>query len=171
MATKTDGATSVAAGGTLTYTIVVTNAGSTTVTGAAVVDIFSPQFSSVIFTTAQTGGATGFSNSPASGFNNINQTLTMPAGSTVTYTVTAVLSPTATGAVSNLGSVNAPAGVTDTNATNNVAVDTDIITPTAPPQTDLSITKNNGINEVTAGGMTTYVIVVSNNSTTNVTGA
>src|SRR5439155_17291960 len=70
--TKTDGVTTVAAGGTLTYTIVVTNAGSSTVTGATVADVFSPQFSSVTFTAAPTGGATGASNSPGTGVNNIN---------------------------------------------------------------------------------------------------
>ena len=39
----------------------------------------------------------------------------MPAGSTITYTVTGTIDPTATGSLSNTATVTAPAGVTDTD--------------------------------------------------------
>src|SRR5207249_387619 len=101
----------------------------------------------------------------------INQTVTLPAGSTITYTVTATLSPTATGAVANTATVTAPAGVADVNGANNVAVDADLITPPPVPQTDLSITKTDAVTSVSPNSPVTYVIVVSNNGTTTVTGA
>src|SRR5207249_8199731 len=77
--TKTDGVTTVAPGGTVIYTIVVSNVGTTTVTGATVADVFSPQFSSVTFVAAGSTGTSGFTNSPPTGVNNINQTVTIPA--------------------------------------------------------------------------------------------
>ncbi|MDA1178081.1 MAG: hypothetical protein O2931_04705, partial [Planctomycetota bacterium] len=60
-----------------------------------------------------------------------------------------------------------PAGVTDSNNVNNSATDTDTLTP----RVDLSITKTNGVTQVTAGQSTTYTIVVSNAGPSSVTGA
>jgi uncharacterized repeat protein (TIGR01451 family) len=169
--TKTDGVTSVAPGGTLTYTIVVSNAaGGATVFGATVADVFSPQFSSVTFTATPAGGAAGSSNSPATGVTNINQMVTLPAGSSITYTVTAVVSPTAVGAIANTATVTGPAGVLDANASNNIATDIDTVAVTVP-QTDLSVTKTDNATVVAQGGTITYTIVVTNNGTTDVTGA
>ncbi|HEY2413809.1 MAG TPA: right-handed parallel beta-helix repeat-containing protein [Pirellulaceae bacterium] len=164
--TKTDGVTTVAPGGTLTYTIVVSNSGPSAVTGANVADLFPPTLTGVTFTTSQSGGATGFAN----GTGNINQTVNLPSGSSITYTVAATVSPTAAGAISNTATVTAPAGVTDTNATNNVATDVDTITP-AVNQTDLSITKTDQTTTVAPGSTDTYVIVVTNAGSTTVTGA
>ncbi len=172
--TKDDGVATVAAGGTLTYTIVVANSASGAAGGAIIMDDFSPQFSSVTYTVSGTTGAVGFANSPPTGFNNINQSVFLPAGASITYVVTATLSPTATGAVSNVATVTAGTGITDTLPANNVAVDADTITPVAPPQTDLSITKTDAVTSVSTtapNNTVTYVIVVSNNGASTVTGA
>ena len=84
--TKTDGKTTVVPGTSDTYTVVVTNAGPSAVTGATIADIFPATFTNVTYTAVATGGATGFA---ASGSSNINQTaVNMPVGSTITYTVT-----------------------------------------------------------------------------------
>src|SRR5262249_48040649 len=83
--TKTDNTTTPLPGTTHTYTIVVTNAGPRSVTGAAVADTFPANFTGVTWKATATGGATGFT---ASGSGNISDTVTMPAGSAITYLVT-----------------------------------------------------------------------------------
>src|SRR5205823_14326624 len=80
--TKTDNQTSVVAGGPVAYTIVVSNAGPAAMTGVSVVDLFPPAVSGITFTSVATGGATG---NTVTGTNNINDTVSLPAGSTITY--------------------------------------------------------------------------------------
>ncbi len=77
---------SVVPGTATTYTIVVTNNGPSNVTGATVTDVMPAAIASDTFTAVATGGATGFT---ASGSGNINDTVNLPAGSTITYTVVA----------------------------------------------------------------------------------
>jgi uncharacterized repeat protein (TIGR01451 family) len=158
---KTDGVTTVAPGGTVTYTIVVANTGASAVTGATVSDVFSPQFSSVTFVAAGTTGTSGFTNSPGTGVNNINQTVTIPVGGAITYTVTGTVAATAAGAITNTASVATPAGVVDVNASNNVATDADTVAATATTA-ELIITKTDNVTTVAAGDSVTYGIVVQN---------
>ena len=165
--TKTDGVTSVTAGGSTTYTIVVSNNGPSDVIGATVSDLLPAAVTSDAFTAVQSGGASGFS---ASGSGNINDTVNMPAGSTITYAVAANISASATGSMSNTATVTAPAGVTDSNPGNNSATDTDTVAP-ATVTADLAITKTDGVTSVIAGGTTTYTIVVTNNGPGDVSGA
>jgi uncharacterized repeat protein (TIGR01451 family) len=162
--TKTDGQTTAVPGSAITYTIVVTNAGPSSVTGATVADTFPATLTNVTYTATQTGGATGYT---ASGSGTLSNTVTMPASSTITYLVHATVSPSATGTLSNSASVTAPAGVTDTNAANNSATDTDTLTP----QADLQITKTDGQTTAVPGSAITYTIVVTNAGPSSVTGA
>jgi len=122
--TLTDGKTSAVAGTKNTYTIVVTNAGPSKVSGAVSRDTFPSSFTGVTYTATQSGGASGFS---ASGTGNINNTVMMPAGSKITYKATGTISASATGSISNTATVTAPAGVTDPNTANNSATDTDAL--------------------------------------------
>ena len=163
--TKTDGKTTVVPGTADTYTIVVSNSGPSTATGAKVADTIPAYLTGTTWTATATGGATGFT-TPGSG-NTINDTVTMPASSTITYTVTGTIDPTATGSLSNTATVTAPTGFTDTDTTNNSATDTD----TATPQGDLSITKTDGKTTVVPGTADTYTIVVSNSGPSTATGA
>src|SRR5205823_8275643 len=103
--TVNDGKSATVAGAKNTYTIVVTNAGPSYVSGAVVKDTFPSTFTGVTFTATQTGGATGF---PLSGCGNIKNTVTMPPGSSITYKATGKLSAAATGTVSDTASVAAP---------------------------------------------------------------
>jgi uncharacterized repeat protein (TIGR01451 family) len=123
--TKTDGVTTVTPGDSLTYTIVVRNAGSFAATGAHVTDTFPASFMNDTFTAAGTGGASGF----ASGSGIINQTVNLPAGATITYTVMGTVSAGATGTLSNTATVIPPEVVTDPNSDNNSATDSDTIIP------------------------------------------
>src|SRR5208337_2065220 len=92
-------------------------------------------------------------------------------GATVTFTLVAQISPSATGNLVNTAMVGTtattPAGVTDSNPANNTATDTD--TPT--PAFDLAINKTDGTTTYTPGGSTTYTIMVSNNGPSAVAGA
>jgi uncharacterized repeat protein (TIGR01451 family) len=73
--------------GTVTYTVVVSNTGTGNVTEATIADPMPSQISSDSWTAAGTGGASGFA---TSGNGNIDQTdVSLPAGSTITYTITA----------------------------------------------------------------------------------
>ena len=120
--TITDGKTAAVAGSKDTYTIVVTNAGSSDVAGAVIGDTFPTIFTGVTFTATQTGGATGFT---AAGSGNITDTVTMPATSKITYKATGTISASATGSISDTVTVTSPSNVPDPNTANNRATDTD----------------------------------------------
>ncbi|MCE9529236.1 MAG: DUF11 domain-containing protein, partial [Planctomycetales bacterium] len=121
--TKTDNLTTAIRGTSTAYIITVTNpAGADLVTGATVSDVFDPaKFTGVSYTAIATGGATGFS---AAGTGNISDTVNMPAGSTITYTATALINPAATGSLSNTATVTPPGPGTDPDLSNNSATDT-----------------------------------------------
>lgn len=162
--TVTDGKGTVIAGRNDTYTIAATNLGPSDAIGVIVSDSFAANFTPVTFTATQTGNATGFT---ATGAGNINDTLTMPAGSSVTYKATGKMSSSSTGTFSNTASITAPTGVTDSNLGNNSATDTDAI----KLQTDLRVTVNDGKTAAIAGQKDTYTIVVTNLGPSDVSGA
>ena len=155
---KTDGVTSVNAGGTTSYTIVVSNAGPSSAGGAVLTD---PASAGLTVTGVTCGGAAGGAVCPAAvvgAFPVAGITIaTLPSGGSLTFTVAANVTAT-TGSVSNTATITAPAGTTDPTPANNTATDTDTVNPRA----DLSITKTDGVSTVSTGGTTTYTIVVSN---------
>jgi uncharacterized repeat protein (TIGR01451 family) len=151
--TKTDGQTATMRGGTVTYTITVTNSGANAIPSATVTDMFpAATFSSASYTSVASGGATG---NTASGTGNISDTVTMPVGSSITYTVTATVSPTASGSVSNTA--------TASDGTNTAsAIDADSL---------LTITKTDGVATVIPGLSTTYTITVANSGPNTIASA
>ncbi|MGA8810222.1 MAG: hypothetical protein WB973_20315 [Thermoanaerobaculia bacterium] len=160
--TKNDGVTTATAGGSVTYTITASNAGPSNATGSTVADTF-PASLSCTWTCAGAGGGT----CTASGSGNINNTVNLPSGGSVTYTASCTVSAFATGTLSNTATVTAPAGVTDPVPGNNSATDSDTIVASA----DLSITKADGVTTATPGGSVTYTIAASNAGPSNATGA
>jgi uncharacterized repeat protein (TIGR01451 family) len=159
---KTDGTPTYTPGTTTTYTITVTNTGSSDVIGARVQDTFPAQISSVTWNAVFTSG-TG----TASGSGNINQLINLQAGGKAVYTVVAGILSTATGNLVNTATITPPAGVIDPNPDNQTSTDIDLPTPRA----DLAITKNDGSPTFVPGGTTTYTVVVTNNGPSFVTGA
>jgi uncharacterized repeat protein (TIGR01451 family) len=153
--TKTDGVTVVSPGGTVTYTIVASNAGAHDVIGATVTDTFPAQLTSCSTTCSGTVG-TSCTAGPFGG--NINDSVNLPAGGSVTYTAVCTVSLTP-GSISNTASVAAPGGVTDPTPGNNSDLDDDTV---IQAQADVTITKTNFVDDVTAGDPVTYTIVVSN---------
>ncbi len=121
--TKTDGQASAVPGSPITYTIVASNAGPDTVTGATVADTVPAEITGAFFTCSGTGGGTC---TPV-GSGNINDTVNLPAGGTVTYSLMGTISASARGSLGNTATVAAPNGVTDPNPANNSATDTDVL--------------------------------------------
>ncbi|AFZ28073.1 conserved repeat protein [Cylindrospermum stagnale PCC 7417] len=82
--TKTDNLTTVTPGQQITYTIVAQNNGLVTATNALVSDIIPSNLTNVTWTSVAAGGAT---DNQTSGTGNINDYVTLTAGSSITYTV------------------------------------------------------------------------------------
>jgi len=121
--TCTDGKTIGANGTSDTYTITVTNTGLQNLNGAVVADTFPAQVQNVTYTATGKGGATGFS----AGSGNINQSLNLPANSSVTYKATGFINGNSGTMISNTANVSVPAGVTDVITADNTDTDKDTI--------------------------------------------
>jgi len=160
--TKTDGVTTVTAGGSTTYTITASNAGPSGANGSTIADTF-PASLTCTWTCVGAAGGT----CTASGSGNIADTVNLPSGGSVTYTASCTISAAATGSLTNTATVTAPGGTTDPNPANNSATDVDTITGNG----DLSITKTDGVASVTAGGSTTYTITAANAGPSTASGA
>ncbi|QDV69117.1 Calx-beta domain protein [Rosistilla carotiformis] len=161
--TKDDGVTSAVPGrDVLTYTIVVSNAGPNDDPAVSVTDVI-PAALTATYTASASGGASG---NTAAGSGDLSELLSLPAGSSVTYTVTASIDPSATGTLAN--TATATASVVDPDGTNNTATDDDTV---LMPAADLSITKTDGQGTAIPGDSVTYTIVVTNNGPSDVTGA
>ncbi|MDT5063453.1 MAG: large repetitive protein [Acidobacteriota bacterium] len=169
--TKTDSLATVNPGANVTYTIVVSNAGPDTATGAVVTDTVPASLSSVTWTCGSPVNGATCGAASGSG-NSISTTANLPASSSVTYLVSGTLSNIATGTLSNTATVLAPAsGVTDptdptrTGAGNNSATDTTTINAAS----NLAVTKT--VNNATpnVGNTVIYTLTVTNNGPSNAT--
>ncbi|NLF72109.1 MAG: DUF11 domain-containing protein, partial [Candidatus Anammoximicrobium sp.] len=101
--TKTDGLTEVNPGTVVTYTIVVTNAGPAEVLDATVADTLPEALTGISWTAVPGGGA---SVGVASGTGDIfDANVDLPAGGTVTYTVTGTVAADAAGDLINIATV------------------------------------------------------------------
>jgi uncharacterized repeat protein (TIGR01451 family) len=120
--TKTDGQTSYRPGETLTYTIVVSNAGPDAATGATVTDTFPSDLTTISWTCVATPGSACGS---ASGTGDINTTVNLLVSGAATFTATTTASMLALGNITNTASVASPGGLADPNPANNSASDTD----------------------------------------------
>ncbi len=127
--TKTDGQTVYTPGQTVNYTIVVSNSGATSVSGAMFTD---PAVANLTINTVACSSPTLNSQCPTAG--NVTKTLMQGAGivvplltpgGSVTFTVNATFDAAAAGSITNTASVAVPAGVTETVPANNTVGDTD----------------------------------------------
>lgn len=164
--TKSNGLASLSPGSTTIYTVVVTNNGPHPVTGATVMDTAPEGVTFGGWTCSGAGGAA----CPASGSGNLNVSVTLPVGGSVTLQIQATVKSTAAGAITNSATVTPPADTTDPNPANNTASDTDPIV-TATSHADLTMTKTNGGSTLIPGSSTVYTLVVSNVGPTQVTDA
>ncbi len=157
--TKTNGVTSVYQGGPVTYTIVVTNKTAAYAVTGTVTDTVPASVASVTWTCVASAGSS--CTAAAGAGNTINTSATLLVNGTATYTVSGTVSAGATGTLTNTASVAPPAFLTDANAADNSATDSDPINV----QADLSVTKTDGVATIAAGSPITYTIVVKSAAT------
>lgn len=118
-------------GTVVTYTVTVSNAGPATATNAVLTDTLPSQFVSSTWTANGSNGTVFI----ASGAGSLSETISIPAGGTIIYTVAAQLNTTFTGTVTN--TATATTTQTDTNTNNNTSSDITSVTPlTLTPESD-----------------------------------
>lgn len=161
--TKSDGTSTAVPGTNTVWSIVAANAGPSAAPAAQVTDTFPAACTSVTWTCA--GAAGGVCPAP-NGSGNINATVNLPVGGSVTYLATCAISVAATGNLVNTANVAAGAGVTDPNTGDNAATDIDTLSPTA----DVSVAKSVDPTAVDVGDTLTYTIVVANAGPSAATG-
>ena len=126
--TKTDGVDAAAPGDRLTYTIVASNAGPNSVTGAQLGDPLPAELVEGVWSCVASPGSSCL---PASGTGDVLSSVSMPAGGSAVFTLTATLDGAAVSPVSNTATITPPAGLVDPQPGNNSATDTD--TPAGGP--------------------------------------
>jgi len=128
------------AGGSLTYTIVVSNAGANPANNATFADSRPADISSWSWSCAATGSASCGATTSGTGNISVND-IDLPTGAGsnyLTYTINATVSGSASDPIINTATITAPAGTYDTNTGNNSASDTD----TLQPDPGLTLTKS-----------------------------
>ena len=165
--TKTDGAATVTAGQNTTYTLVVTNNGPGVSSNVVVADTLPPQLTFVSLSspagwtcTTPAVGTTGTVSCSAAALVTGTSTFTLTANVGLSTSPGTVLTNTAT-----VGATTADPGLG-----NNSASDSTTVTA-APDTADLSISKSNGLAEVSTGAAVTYEVAVSNAGPEAVTAA
>jgi hypothetical protein len=111
-------------GGTLTFTITVSNtSGPSLITGALFGVSVNSNVGNWTVTCTPAGGATCSTSTTSlnvgSGQTYFADTVNIPPGGTAVYTVAALVNLSAVSAVTNTASIAVPSGVTDTNTANN----------------------------------------------------
>src|SRR5438094_581946 len=91
--------------------------------------------------------------------------LSLASGQSFTMTLSGMISPNASGFLTNTVTVAPPDGLIDLNPANNTATDTDCLTP----KVDLCVTKTDGVVNVVPGTMNTYTITVNNAGPSTIT--
>ncbi len=127
---KTDGAPSEQPGTPVTYTITASNAGPSDAPNVAVTDTF-PAFLQNCSTTCVAAGGATCNAGPILGL--LNDSISLPAGGTATYTATCDIPANASGGLTNTAFVSLVGpGVTDPNPANNDSSDVDFFTAAIP---------------------------------------
>ena len=144
-------------GDPIIYTIVVGNDGPSSVTGAAVTDTLPAEVLAPTWTCVGAGGGV----CTASGSGDLNETVDLPVGATVTFTITGTVDPatSVTAVITNTVTATVPVGATDPDPSDNSATDSNPFNPEA----DIALVKSATPDPVIAGTSLTYTLQVTNN--------
>jgi uncharacterized repeat protein (TIGR01451 family) len=166
---KTDGQTTAAPGGQVTYTIVASNpSGPQDALNSRIVDDIPSELSNCVIECTAAGGADcGAADRSSLGSPEIDQFVDLPVGGSVTLTATCTVDGGATGSLSNTATVSVPVGVIDPNPGDNTATDIDTLVPEA----DLSISKTDGLSFVVQPATLTYTVLAENPGPSDAYGA
>ena len=149
---------------TISYTLTISNAGPGVAASVTVADLFSSTaFGTVSWTCAPLLAGTPTlvttACSAASGTGNINNTVSLSLGGSVRFSITALLTTTFVGTVTNVGSATVSILITDTPTSNNLS---NTVTTNVVPAAFLTISKTNGVSSVVAGSTTAYTVTIAN---------
>ena len=161
--TKSDSVSTYTPNQALTYSIVVSNIGSTSTTNAIFAD---PAVTGLTVSSVTCGSITGGAICPTVA----NTTVALmqgtgivipllPNGSSMTFTVNTTVNAGRTGNLSNIATIAMPSGATDSNLANNTATDTN----TSTIVSDLSLVKT-GPTVVQPNSSITYTLTVTNSN-------
>jgi uncharacterized repeat protein (TIGR01451 family) len=149
------------AGDPITYTVKVTNLGPSRAVGAMMTDNVASDISGL----SATCGAESLGAVCASSVNIVGNAISsvipsLPAGSSLVFTIKGNLATTASGILPNTASIAAPTGVLDPQSNNDASLANTSVTPLA----DLSISKVRTSTGATVvpGAQITYQIIVRN---------
>src|SRR6202020_2626638 len=159
---KTANVSSIAPGGTVSYTVTVTNSGQTAYTGAT----FTDPLTSVLANAVYNANAPATVGTVAYTSPNLTWTgnLAVGATATITYTVTVNNPDTGSGVMANT--------VTSTTAGSNCAAGSGNAACTATVTVSgLTIVKTANVSSIAPGGTVSYTVTVTNSGQTAYTGA
>lgn len=150
-------------GQTVSYTLDIANAGPGAAASVTVTDVFAAaSYANVAWTCAvvQAGTPTLVTTAcaAANGTGSINNTVSLSLGGAVRYSVTALLTSTFVGTLTNTGVATVSVLITDTPTSNNQSS----IATTVVPAARLEISKTNGTNTALAGTTVGYTVTVAN---------
>lgn len=159
-----DGTDTVAAGGSTTYIVTVTNHGDTAVVGASLTNLAPAGVTYGNWTCTATGDAA----CPPNGSGDLNAlAVTLPVGSSLRFEIPATLADPLGSPLTNTATIRMPSGVADTTPGNNT--DTDVNTVVAAGSLgDVGVVISNPAPVLTPGSPTTYEVTVTNHGPTAV---
>ncbi len=162
----------------VSYRVTVNNLGNMDINQAQLQDILPINLDNISWT-CQALGAASCSNS---GNTDINDTVNMPRGSQLIYTINATVNAQLGDQLTNQVSIVLPTGITDDYPSNNSAIDSDTVmdiifangfdcaapTPIPADIFDLAISTSNCVNVLSENQEINYTIQVSNLGNTNI---
>lgn len=162
--------TTVLQGQTVFYTLTASNPGPGVVREVAIQDTFpagvaSASWSCSVQSTGSSTIVTTSCGTTPTGTGNINNTVSLSLGASVRYNVTATLSSTFSGTLTNAGRATITSVATDPDPSNN----TQTVSSSVTPAGNIGVTKSNAVGTLTAGQTTSYTITVSNSGPGNAT--
>lgn len=157
LVTKIDSADPVNAGGTIIYSLFVSNSGPSTANGVVVTDVLPAGVSFASGTSSQ--GSISESGGVVTA--NIG---TLASGGSATVTLNVNVEDSTRGTISN--AVSVVSDELDTNGANNSDAETTSVTPVV----DLALTKSDSQDPVNAGDSFVYTLTVTNNGPSMATG-
>ena len=161
-ATKADDVDPVTAGNNLTYTLIVNNPGPS---DAQTVSVSDPIPANTTFVSlAQNGGPAFTCSTPAvGGTGSVTCNIaTLAAGATASFALVVNVSANTPDGTVISNTVTVTSTTTDPVPGNNSATETTKVKNVPAPSADLSVTKADDVDPVTAGNNLTYTLVVNN---------
>ncbi len=154
---KTAGNLTPSAGGTLTYSLVISNAGPSTATGASFADNLPAGLGTITNVVTQVS-ALATTASFVTSTTSLVGSVTIPSGGGVTVTLQVSVLGSASGVLTNTATVSLPTGTTDPVPGNNTSTATVTVTLVA----DLTLTKVASSTSGTQGQTISYTVTLVN---------